>query len=534
MSRRAVTAGVILLAWVAGLGVLARRELFKGSGQRLAELALRISPETFYYVVEQGGAQVGFASSAIDTTSGGILVKDAFSADLAVAGQVHRATAQSEVRLSRGMVLRGFTVQFAADSQPVTVTGSAEGDSAIRFAVTTGGGAPEAQRVKVNGPVLLPTLVPLAMALGEVPQVGRRFTIPLFDPSAMGTRDVVVSIRAESLFVVPDSAALDSASGRWHVVHSDTVRAWQIGSDDRRYLSGWIDERGRLVESAQAGGFVLRRTAFEVAFENWRTAQMAASAASRPNRDRDILDATAIGAGVRLGGALGALKVRLRAPSLEGFDLDGGRQLLAGNLLSVRRETRDELAAGAPAIPTGAILVNRFRRELAEEPLLQVNDPAVAALARRIAGEATDKGVIAERLVRWVFDSLRKEVTVSVPDARRVLALRAGDCNEHTQLYVALARAVQLPARIASGLAYVDGRFYFHAWPEVFLGSWVAVDPTFGQFPADAAHLRFVTGGLARQAALLRLIGTLEIDVLEPAPARAGAAGATRTSRGTP
>ena len=535
MSRRGVAAVVILGVWAAGLGLLARRELFKGAGQRLAELALRISPETFYYVVEQGGRQVGFASSAIDTTTGGILVKDAFAADLLIVGQLHRATAQSEVRLSRGMALQGFTVQFSADSQPVTVTGTTEGDSAIRFTVTSGSGAPEPQRLVVNGPVLLPTLVPLAVALGETPKVGKRFTLPLFDPMRMGTRDVTISIRAESLFVIPDSAALDTASGRWRVVHRDTVRAWQIGSEDSRYLSGWIDERGRLVESQQAGGLVLRRTAFEVAFENWRTTQLSPDGADARNRDRDILEGTAIGAGVRLGGSLGILKVRLRAPSLDGFDLDGGRQVLAGNLLAIRRESREELAAGSAAVPTGAILLNRYHRELAEEPFLQSNDPALAALARRIAGGATDKGVIAERLVRWVHDSLRKQVTVSVPDAKRVLASRSGDCNEHTQLYVALARAVQLPARIASGLAYVNGRFYFHAWPEVFLGSWVAVDPTFGQFPADAAHLRFVIGGLARQAALLRLIGTLQIDVLDPAqPPRARATGATRSTRSTP
>ena len=121
--------------------------------------------------------------------------------------------------------------------------------------------------------------------------------------------------------------------------------------------------------------------------------------------------------------------------------------------------------------------------------------------------------------MQWVHDSLRKEITVSVPDAKRILAQRAGDCNEHTQLFVALARTARIPARTASGLAYVNGKFYFHAWPEVFLGRWVAVDPTFGQFPADAAHLRFIIGGLAKQAALLRLIGTLQIDVLDPARA---------------
>ena len=519
MTRRGVAAAVIVAGWAAGMGLLARRELFKGSGQRLAELALRITPETFYYVVEQGGTQIGFASSAIDTTSTGIVVKDAFAADLSIGGQVHRATAQSEVRLSRGMALQGFTVQFAADSQPMTVVGKALGDTVIEYTLTTGNGAPEPQRMHVKGPVLLPTLVPLAVALGETPKVGKRFTIPLFDPTEMGTKEITVSIRAESLFVIPDSAALDSASGRWRVVHRDTVRAWQIGSEDSRYLSGWIDERGRLVESHQAGGLVLRRTAFEVAFENWRVAQLTTETGPERNRDRDILDATAIAARVRLRGTLSRLQVRLNAPSLDGFDLDGGRQTLAGNLLSVRRETTDELRAGAAAVPTGAILSNRYQRELAAEPLLQVGDPAFTALVSRIAGDATDPGVVTQRLMQWVHDSLRKEITVSVPDAKRILAQRAGDCNEHTQLFVALARTARIPARTASGLAYVNGKFYFHAWPEVFLGRWVAVDPTFGQFPADAAHLRFIIGGLAKQAALLRLIGTLQIDVLDPAPA---------------
>ena len=113
-----------------------------------------------------------------------------------------------------------------------------------------------------------------------------------------------------------------------------------------------------------------------------------------------------------------------------------------------------------------------------------------------------------------MHDSLTKRITFGVPNALQVLQTRSGDCNEHTQLFVALARAAGLPARIAAGLAYVDGKFFYHAWPEVLFDDWVAVDPTFGQFPADAAHLRLTVGGLGRQADLLRLMGPLKIDVL--------------------
>ena len=126
-------------------------------------------------------------------------------------------------------------------------------------------------------------------------------------------------------------------------------------------------------------------------------------------------------------------------------------------------------------------------------------------------------GSRAARLLNdWVHDNLKAQITISVPSAVQVLEQRRGDCNEHTVLYVALARAIGLPARTAAGLVYLRGKFYYHAWPEVYLNGWVAVDPTLGQFPADASHLRFTIGGLARQMDLIRLIGQLRLNVVPP------------------
>jgi len=104
--------------------------------------------------------------------------------------------------------------------------------------------------------------------------------------------------------------------------------------------------------------------------------------------------------------------------------------------------------------------------------------------------------------------------TAAVPSAVQVLETRVGDCNEHAVLFVALARAAGLPARTVAGLVPVGGRFYYHAWAEVYLGDWVAVDPMLDEFPAGAAHLRFTIGGLARHAELVRLIGRIKVEVL--------------------
>jgi hypothetical protein len=116
-----------------------------------------------------------------------------------------------------------------------------------------------------------------------------------------------------------------------------------------------------------------------------------------------------------------------------------------------------------------------------------------------------------------VHDSLGKRITIGVPNALQVLRTRSEDCSGHTHFYTALARALGLPTRPVGGLALVRGKFYYHAWPEVYLGNWVAVDPTFGQFPAVTAHLSFIIGGLARQTDLLRLNGRLEIEIIDTA-----------------
>ena len=341
--------------------------------------------------------------------------------------------------------------------------------------------------------------------------------LPTFNPSTMASGTIRLRIRAESLFTVADSARMDTASGVWVSALTDTVRAWRVEPEEASGgFSGWVDAQGRVVESKQPGGITLRRMAYELAFENWRIARDRAVAGSAVGKSNDILERTAIAAGAKLGlSRLEALGVLLSGVDLRGFDLHGGRQVMAGDTLRVRRERSADLVPAWSLLTPNPAFRARFRAETAPEPLLQSGDLRIVSLAVRIAGPDRDPRVLAEKINRWVYDSLRKEITFSVPNALDVLRTRKGDCNEHTQLYTALARALGLPTRIATGLAFVNGKFYYHAWPEVYLHDWVAVDPTFGQFPADASHLRFVVGGLTRQIELLRLMGNLKIDVVE-------------------
>ena len=510
--RRALLAGGVLALWIAGLGMLVHHELFRPRIERLAEAGMRVTPGAQYYAVLQRGKQIGFASSTVDTTDGGITVVDYLVADLPIAGKLHRASARSSTQLSRALRVTSFTLDVDADLAPIKVIGRVTGDTMVLVVGGVRDVPVDTQRIALNGPVLLPTLVPLAVALGEKPKVGDTFTLPVFDPVAMAPRDVKITVAAESLFVLHDTSVVNPATNRWEGALPDTVHAWRLSSSNggSAGFDGWVDEQGRVVRVSQLLGLTLEARPYEVAFQNWKLDEAARS--DIVTADRDIYETTAISARRPLRSNLRELRVALTGVDLRDFDVKGYRQQLRGDTLTITREDSAALNARYH-LPTGA-RTSMMALFLGPEPLLEVRNPEIQALARRLRSGQTDPRVVAERINRWVHDSLRKEITVGVPSALATLHAGVGDCNEHTQLYVALARAAGIPARVAAGLAYLDGKFYYHAWPEVWLERWVAVDPTFGQFPADASHLRFTVGGLGRQAELLRLMGALHIDVL--------------------
>jgi transglutaminase-like putative cysteine protease len=206
------------------------------------------------------------------------------------------------------------------------------------------------------------------------------------------------------------------------------------------------------------------------------------------------------------------LRLHLDGVDLASLDLDGVGQHFDGTDVEIRDTQKAQAVAGETDVA----------RYLQPEPFLESDAPEIRAEAARAVPDASmgprDR---AERLTRYVNALLEKKPTISLPSAREVLRTRVGDCNEHTALYVAMARALGLPARISVGLVFMRGAFYYHAWPEVYIdaggerGYWLPVDPTLNQFPADATHLRLVRGGLDKQAAILPLIGRLKIAVRE-------------------
>ncbi len=510
--RRRIVGGVIVVVWLFMVGWQVRREYFQPELTRLAEAALSLAPGVNFYTLTMGGRTVGQATSRLDTLPDGFELEDYMTLELPALGQTGTAVARTRVKLSPALVMEAFSFSLDSEMGRFEAEGSVGADTTLSVTIRSAG-SEQNLRFRMAEPPVFSSVVPIRVAVGQGLEVGDRIRLPVFDPTTLGTRTVEVRVLEHDTLIVPDSASLDPSTGRWSPAHWDSIPAWRVAEVfGGIQVESWIDEDGRILKASSPLGFSMEKTEYELA----RQAQEDARLTPATGAETDVILATAVQSDVELADVeqYEEIRFRLSGVDLAGFELEGGRQTLRGDTLIVRRERWDSLEPGYE-LPYPRM---DLREALEPEPLIQSDDRRIIERARQLTARRTrwrqDPKEVARSLTSSVYYMLEKRITFSVPNAVQVLETLQGDCNEHTVLYVAMARALGLPARTAVGLVYVDGAFYYHAWPEVWLGEWVAVDPTFGQHPADAAHIRFVVGGLAQQVEIVRLIGNLDIEVL--------------------
>jgi hypothetical protein len=258
--------------------MMVHRNANRSEAQQLAEVALRLQPATFYYLIERDGKQVGAASSALDTTANTLVSEEYFVGDYPGGGAVQRTSARWQTRLTRGFRLADLTIDIARQKRPFSINASVEEDTILFIAGNkTSGGHPPA-RYTFRPTLFTPSLAPVALMLGGAANIGRAQSLSVFDPTTRTVVRPTLSISAESVFTVIDSAAL--RDGQWVAAHRDTVRAWRIAGAPHG-VSAWVDDAGRVV-AANAGDYSATRTAFELAFKN--ASVQADSAAIKPKR----------------------------------------------------------------------------------------------------------------------------------------------------------------------------------------------------------------------------------------------------------
>ncbi|MBN1772306.1 MAG: transglutaminase domain-containing protein [Deltaproteobacteria bacterium] len=169
------------------------------------------------------------------------------------------------------------------------------------------------------------------------------------------------------------------------------------------------------------------------------------------------------------------------------------------------------------AVPGPKATNDERERSLRPTPEVDADAPSIVKLAEELAADAATDRDKADRIVAWVYDNLRKDLSTNLGTASQVLDRKVGDCTEHALLVTALARAAGLPARQVSGLIYVGdelGFFGWHAWTQITIdGRWVAVDASWNEPTADAAHLLL---GIGDSTDWLTIIDSITISAPPP------------------
>ncbi len=455
------------------------RSLALGLGSLLLFVApgFAAQPTEAWYGLYVQGAKVGYSYWRLEPTASGFHLTERTTVDLNMLGMPKRLTTYTEAELTSRAELRWFTFRLQSPDQNLDLTGRVRNHTVELDGKTldTGG-----------RPALLNAMVPLVLYRNP-----RLRSFALVDPSTL----TVAPATAEDL-------GLDTltVAGQRHQVR--VFRIGYMGTENRLYVDA---ETGLLLKE---------------------TSPMAMTTVLEP-RDRAL----------QLGGQrVDLLRLfSIRPEGLEGpiqryHDLKLELQGLpdpaevpldlsfASQRLVERQGSRAVVEVLRPEVPVRGpdTVPESLRVYLEPTDALQVDDPEIQSLARRITQGLRDPVEKARRLLDYVYRTLEKRPSVTLPTALEVLHQGYGDCNEHSVLFAALARAAGIPTRITVGLVYQGDAYYYHAWDAVYLhGQWVFVDPVMGEFPASIGHILLKIGGIEEQTRLLPIVGVLRIRVLD-------------------
>lgn len=168
--------------------------------------------------------------------------------------------------------------------------------------------------------------------------------------------------------------------------------------------------------------------------------------------------------------------------------------------------------------PPGAMTIQQAGKaqpgQTSPSPEIQSDNKMILKEARSIVGPERDAYKAAVAINRWVYTNIKKKLVDSFT-AVDVLLSKEGECQSHTNLFVAMARSVGIPARVAAGIVYSTEHqgFLYHAWAEVYAGSWISMDPTLGQNLADATHIKLSGGEMEDLVKLFQFLAKMNIAI---------------------
>ncbi|MBL0225774.1 MAG: transglutaminase domain-containing protein [Geobacteraceae bacterium] len=432
--------------------------------------------------------RVGFSRQKISEHADGYRIEGDGSVRLKVMGFSREASTRETYHVSKNLTLRSFDVEQTINGVSSRVSGRS-GDGSLRVKSESNGKIIEKQ-LKFKGELYPGPALNIVPLMREVAP-GKSYKTSTFDAEEVKIKEVKINFQGEE--TTPDG----------HPAFRLRNNLYPFVSNDI-----WVDAQGNTLIESVRDGLVTTKA------EDPKLLGPFVGALAVSKRDL-IYDFSMVRVDppIRDLAKLTGLKVEISGwsdvlPLLQ----EGGQSVVKSG------DGRIVVTTGTAVLQSSAQPAAAVREAyLKPAEKIESDAPEIAAQAKELSAGKKDAKEIARLLSDWTKGWL-KDTVDDGGGALASLKERSGNCQTHARLYTALARASGIPTRFVSGLVYLEGKgFLYHSWAESLLdGFWIAVDPTYGQLPADPTHIKFFEGSaLEDMAPIIAIIGRIRISVQE-------------------
>ncbi len=454
---------------------------------------------TRWFVVTIEGKKIGYQRQVIEASADRVRQTDTMDIMIDRGGEkasFYTETMTEETKAGRPL---SFAVRYRASTQETLTQGKVLADRTIQITETANGVVRPMRTLKLSSDALFPNAqLNKLRASGLKPGTTIRFVA--FDPSVMLSFPVetnVLSRQQSDSF--EGSKSLLKVEQILHLPNTVVPTSALVDADFNLY-----------VVDTPVGGLNMRLTA------STRTVALAPNEASNVFIEQFAKAPRALSVDEETG----ALRYRIRmktktatlAPqtdeqrvsaSTAGFDV----------VICAR-------CGAAPASEKSPAILAAARTSSA---WLQSDDPGIRQAAllqvKGKIGAQAQMHALETFVAAHISDT---NLTTAYASAKEAFESQTGDCTEHALLLAAMGRAVGIPTRVVSGLAYAPDYlgqkdiFVPHAWMQAFIGDrWQSFDAALGRFDSGHIALAITDGDPSSSFVGATLLGNVAIDAID-------------------
>lgn len=397
----------------------------------------------------------------------------------------NKVSTEAVYRLENGQII---SFEYALESHPNNYEIKGISENGKLKVVTRTRSNTKTELFDFDNDFIIPPLLPSWLAEGRL-KAGEKYSVLIFDPFFF------ISGFPREKFI----ANITVKAKEQLITGGKKYQAYRVNfnflNTDSEF---WIDEEGMVLKEVIPPGFVsLKADKSEVV--------------GRKLKSYDVISNTSIRSPLKIKNPreIKYMKFEISGSDNKALDIsDGYSQFVHDGKVEIR----------IADINSGELEMSGFKgldNYLSSTTFVHSNNEKIISKQKSITAGSKNRLEGVKKINEWVYENIDKTAAFSVPDSLDILESLEGDCNEHSVLFAALSRSYGVPTKIALGLVYLDGRFFYHAWNEVYLGKWITVDSTFGQLPSDATHIKLIEGGIEKSVEIIKLVGRLNIRILE-------------------